>query len=236
MVKATNRGAFGAIFASGLALFIFTSCSTLGTTTKAPAEGKDLLKVEDSLSPIPQESTVEQLKYFNSTSADPYVIAPGDILEISSESGEFSAEVAKVAPEGVISLSKIGWVPVAGMNITQAEESISSALSRIYSSGVARVVVNAAPSRKITLLGSVKNPGIFVLDGPLTLVDAIAKAGGLTEVSTDRRPPMEWKLLCRVVRPDVGGVWIDLRRVLFGNDSELNLKLKSGDILYVYKR
>jgi protein involved in polysaccharide export with SLBB domain len=210
-------------------------CLLLGscvTSKNVPAARHE---VTDGFATAWVESTPSEVESFQAGSSDPYLIGPSDVLVLRSAAGEFPDEQLKVTPEGRVNVNRVGWVAVGHMDLPAAEISLTSALKKFYSDGTARLVPFATPSRTITVLGSVRTPAVQLVDGDLTLVEALARAGGIEATPGDRRLPTSVKVFCRVVRVDSPGVLIDLRRVLFGSDALFNVKLKSGDILYVYK-
>jgi polysaccharide export outer membrane protein len=84
-------------------------------------------------------------------------------------------------------------------------------------------VIEVTPLRRISILGAVKNPGLYPIDPTLTLGDAIAVAGGATPTGDQNK--------IQLIR---GGkkVDIELRQDLKGMLSPL----RSGDQLFVPER
>jgi polysaccharide export outer membrane protein len=95
---------------------------------------------------------------------------------------EFSQRV-RVGSDGTIQLPLLGPIPVAGLSLEGAESAISKAyLDRgIYKQvQINLVVVEYAVQHSISVSGEVQKPGLYPMNGPMHLVDAIALAGGLT--------------------------------------------------------
>ena len=82
--------------------------------------------------------------------------------------------------------------------------------------------------RKVFLLGEVKQPAAITLERDLTLLEAIAAAGGLTQDS-------DWKsvLLLRGGLSNPRYVELDVKEMLRGKDRRGDLLLEQGDIIYV---
>jgi protein involved in polysaccharide export with SLBB domain len=79
----------------------------------------------------------------------------------------------------------IGRLIVAGMSLGQLKEALSRAYSPIFENHELDVVVKTRGARRVFVMGEVKAPGEFELesDRRLTLLDAIARAGGPLKAS-----------------------------------------------------
>jgi polysaccharide export outer membrane protein len=120
-------------------------------------------------------------------------LASGDLIKVriaeSKEGGLFaplatggtSFENVRVDHKGTISLPYAGRVPVAGLDPQRVEDRIRSRLSGVTFEPQVYVELVANRGSSILVSGDVKAPGRFsLLDGPMTLLDAISKAGGAT--------------------------------------------------------
>jgi len=118
-------------------------------------------------------------------------LAPGDILRISiaeSKEGGLFAPLAiggttfgnvRVDDRGTISIPYAGRVPVAGLDLPRVEARIRSRLSGVTFEPQVYAELVTDHSNTILVTGEVGSPGRFsLLDGPLTIIDAINRAGG----------------------------------------------------------
>jgi len=83
---------------------------------------------------------------------------------------------------------------------------------------------------KVYVLGEVKAPKSVIIKGRLTLIDAIAEAGGYT--------PDAVTSSVMIIRGELGsqkGIRVNLKRILKEGDIGQNIELKPGDIVYVPK-
>lgn len=87
------------------------------------------------------------------------------------------------------------------------------------------VYIPDADDQLIYALGEVRNPGAYNLSPEMTLLDVIARAGGLTE---DADPSQ-----MTLVRPPAGGSMVIDLEDLLRPDPTLNVSLAQGDVLYV---
>jgi polysaccharide export outer membrane protein len=126
------------------------------------------------------------------TSSSPRVrLAPGDVIKVNiaeSKEGGLFAPLAtggtpfsnvRVDHKGSISLPYAGRVPVAGLDTQTVEDRIKSRLAGVTFEPQVYVELVADHSNTVLVTGEVRAPGRFsLLDGPLTIIDAINRAGG----------------------------------------------------------
>jgi len=116
-----------------------------------------------------------------SSSAQPgaYVIGPSDKLTIRVfEVKDLSFENEQVDSSGIIMLPLIGKVIAAGKTTEQLEAEISQRLEKYLQSPQVSVSITESASQKVTVEGNVKTPGVYLVRGQTTLMQAVAMAGG----------------------------------------------------------
>ena len=108
-----------------------------------------------------------------------YHIGPSDELEIEVFMVPDLSGVERVDARGNINMPLIGSVRVAGLTQQQAEQLIAEKLGKDYlQNPQVNIDIIDYVSQQITILGSVKAPGVYPLKGRTTLLQAIALAGG----------------------------------------------------------
>lgn len=119
---------------------------------------------------------------------------------------------ARVTPEGTIQLPVLGSVRVNGLTLEETRRELNERYAlEIDGIEVTPVLQERAP-RFVYVLGEVPNPGRFVLEGPTTVMQALAMAGGwnvggnLRQVVVFRRGD-DWRLMATM---------LDLRGALYG--------------------
>lgn len=84
---------------------------------------------------------------------------------------------ARVSPDGTVQLPAIGLVPAQGMTLDELEREVKTRYARIVEGlEVTPILLDRAP-RYIFVVGEVKVPGRYTLEGPTTLMQAISMAG-----------------------------------------------------------
>ena len=115
-----------------------------------------------------------------------YRIAADDVLRVTiyHEPG-LSLEDAQVGATGAVRVPLIGDVAVAGLSASDAADAIAARLGeRILVSPQVTIFVKKAVARRITVDGEVRDPGLFPVDGRLTLRQAVAMAKGPTRIAS----------------------------------------------------
>jgi polysaccharide export outer membrane protein len=110
-----------------------------------------------------------------------YTIGPDDRLAITFwRNTELSAEVI-VRPDGRISLPLLNDVDAAGLTPEQLRARLIERARDFVEDANATVVVAEIRSRRVFIAGNVEKPGAYPLNGPTTVLQLIATAGGLRE-------------------------------------------------------
>lgn len=117
-----------------------------------------------------------------------YRIAPMDTVSVKvfrmpDLSGDYEVDLT-----GRIAMPLIGSVPAAELTTAQLDDTLTQAYGAKYLENPdISVGVKASTRRSVTVDGSVKNSGSFPVTGPLTLIQAVALAGGTGEDANPRR-------------------------------------------------
>lgn len=180
------------------------------------------------------------------------VIGEGDVLELSVTTGYESQGdriLVRVADDGTAHVPLIGPVQLAGLEPSEAEQSIAAmAIQRgVFRRPHVTVMVKRPQVNKVTVVGAVENPGVYELPrGSSDLLSALASAGGLTDeagtsVEILRKPPRS-----RVENPaeqasfdgrSLGQPGLTSERVDLSELSqgkEQDLRIGDGDVLMVF--
>jgi len=115
-------------------------------------------------------------------------ISPQDTLDVTIfKVPDLSVKQIKVESSGIISMPLIGSVKVTGLSISQAEQKITKRLTQYMQEPKVSITrTNQAFSKRVTVEGEVKTPGVFAIKGNLSFLQAIAMAQGLSEIGNSR--------------------------------------------------
>jgi polysaccharide export outer membrane protein len=116
-----------------------------------------------------------------------YRISQQDILQISVFQVNDLNSAVQVSEDGNITLPLVGKVQVAGKTTSEAEQIIAGRLKQKYLQSPQVSVSVKAYGKRITVSGEVKSPHVLPDDGNTTLSQAIANAGGVSEIANAQR-------------------------------------------------
>lgn len=110
-----------------------------------------------------------------------YVIGVEDVLAISVWKDQELTKSLPVRPDGFITMPLIGDILANGRTTGEVRNEITNRLLQFMNSPVVTVTVQEIRSRKINVVGEIMKPGSFPLSNSMTVIDAIALAGGFKE-------------------------------------------------------
>lgn len=157
-----------------------------------------------------------------------YIIGPEDSLKIDVwKEPNLSASGLPVRPDGKISLPLVGDVPAAGRTPMQLAAEITELLKKFVTDPVVDVTVLAVNSKHIFLIGEVMHVGPLPITPGMTVLQAIATAGGLTPYANRKH--------IYILRGDPGKqqkIEFDYNKALKKGDMQ-GVSLQTGDTIVV---
>lgn len=186
---------------------------------------KSLLLAALAFSPVAQAQD-------QTTTAAPnregYRVNAGDRLEISVwKEPDLQREVL-VRPDGAFSFPLAGEVVAEGRTVGEIRQELESLLGRYIPDLVTTVTVISVEGNSIFVIGQVNNPGTFVMNPVLDVMQALSLAGGTTPFAALKN--------IRILRRQGGSqqaLRFDYNAVAEGRDLEQNVQLRSGDVVVV---
>lgn len=164
-----------------------------------------------------------------------YKLAPGDVLELKFFNNERFNETVTVRPDGRITLQKIGEVMAAGMTPLQLDTLVTETYAKFLLSPEVTIFVRQFGGYQVYVLGEVTSPGAYPIQRRMTLLQAIAAAGGPRE-SAKLGSVM---LLRRGQEEEIETLRVDLNKPIKGATAEVvqdnDLYVQVQDIVYVPK-
>lgn len=161
-------------------------------------------------------------------SGDAYAVLPGDVLQISVwKEPDLQLEVL-VRPDSAFSFPLAGDISTKGLSVVELQEVLSRRLSRYLSNPVVTISVTQVLGNKVYVIGQVNNPGEFVVNPQVDVMQALSMAGGLTAFADTN----DIKILRRTGEKQTA-ISFRYNDVLKGRDLSQNIVLQSGDIVAV---
>lgn len=165
----------------------------------------------------------------NNIESESYILREGDRLRISAiDYAEFDTS-AVVGETGDIAMRLIGIVHIAGLTRAQAEKAISEQIG-VYakeSKIAVSISILMGTESKVILLGAVARQDTFAVTTPVSLLAALAAAGGIQPDADMRR--------IKIYRGAAPGTPLLFDLTNFFETGNLNEipKIGPGDIIYV---
>jgi polysaccharide biosynthesis/export protein len=153
-----------------------------------------------------------------------YLIQASDVLQIFVwKEPTLSAKVI-VRPDGRISLPLVQDLQAANLNPGQLKEQIEEHLKQYIDVPNVTVIVESIQSYRVFVTGKVSKPGIIATDSPISVLQALALAGGFVDFANPGDTVViRNNMLFRFNYPDV----------IQGKNFSQNMLLKSGDVVVV---
>lgn len=161
------------------------------------------------------------------TASSSYIIGPSDVLAITVWKEPTLSGNILVRPDGMITVPLVGDVQASGLTPLQLADRIADKLKKFVQTPNVSVVVGEIHSKVIYLIGEVGKKGPVEMTSGMTLLDAIASAGGVTDYANTKK--------IYILRDEAGKhekIPVHYKEALKGN-SEFNLLLQPGDTIVV---
>lgn len=148
--------------------------------------------------PSPAQTTVETPQQTNErirtasssvrTAPHDYVVGAGDVLSVQVfDVPELTRDV-RVSQTGTIALPLVKTrLRASGLTESQIEQKIAEVLEAegLVTQPQVSVAVKEKKSNPITIVGAVAHPMVYQADGPVTLIQVLAQAGGIAPDASD---------------------------------------------------
>lgn len=115
-----------------------------------------------------------------------YTLGPGDELILDIYGASQVNTKNKIAPDGTITIEKIGPVSVSGLTVAQAQSRVRSVVGAHYQGSTIKLSVGQTRTIMVNVLGEVTTPGTYTLSAFSTVFNALYLAGGITDIGTMR--------------------------------------------------
>lgn len=164
---------------------------------------------------------------------DPYILGPGDVLEI--EIAEVKDTLAKtfVMPDGMVYYNLAGGVRAEGLTPAAFSKRLGEALRNDYADPLVNVSLVEVRSRRYWILGRVFKPGIYPLRQPTTLLEAVSESGGLFTSRFSGTTQELADLSSSIVIRDGRMLPVDFEKLIKAGDMSHNIYLRHNDFVYL---
>lgn len=160
-------------------------------------------------------------------------LGPGDHIDIELVGRQETQTAALVGPDGRVYFDLLPGLNVWGLTLRDARDLIAREMEHYVNHPRVSVVLREVHSRRIWVVGRVSTPGLYSLNTPTTLLEAITRAGGLAVSgftgTTEELADLRHSFVMR------GGtnLPVDLQRLLHEGDMTQNIYLEPDDFVYL---
>jgi protein involved in polysaccharide export with SLBB domain len=157
-------------------------------------------------------------------------VGPGDVLEITLLGEEGLPTKFRVEADGTLDYPYVKQVKVEGLTPPEIGRVLAGALSKGYfRNPQVHVLVTDYKSKKITVFGQVKKPGVIAYSDNMNIIEAVTEAGGFTEKADKNSTTVT-----RLVEGRKHRMRVKVRDI--GEGNRQNFMLKPGDVIFVPER
>ena len=139
------------------------------------------------------------------------------------------SKTVPVRPDGMISLPLVGEIKAAGYTPVQLQDVIAEAMKKLISDPQVTVIVERVSSLSFNIVGQINHPGYFPLTRRMTVLDAIAMAGGFRDFAKTKK--------VYVLRTAANGTQerlpFNYKDVISGKNPRQNIELEPRDTIVV---
>lgn len=157
-----------------------------------------------------------------------YLIGCGDMLRVLVWGHDELTTNNVVRPDGNISLPLIGDIQAEGLSVDDLKKEMNRRMGEYIQEPSVSVSVSEINSLKIYIIGEVRAPGEQNLISYTTVLQAIARAGGLTEFA--KRNKIQ---IIRTQGDEKIKIKFNYNQVIKGKKLDQNIPLKPGDVILV---
>ncbi len=195
----------------------------------------------------------------DSPSPGDYRIGPDDQLQVNVFDAPDLSQTVRVGGDGEISLPLLGTIKAAGLTPRELELVLQALLRRTYMKDPqVTVTVTEMQSHSVSVMGAVKQPGVFQIRGTKTLLEMLSMAQGLapdagnavlvmrgagidtvSPASAGKKAgaasgtPVSASTVPSGVERDGNTIEVSLKRLLDSRNPRYNISIYPGDIIKV---
>ncbi len=164
----------------------------------------------------------------------PFTLGPGDRVEIEVLGAANSRAITTVGPDGKIYYYLLPGLDVWGLTLSETHDLLQKELGKYITEPQLTVSLRAVASKHVWLLGRLNRPGVYPMAAPMSLLEAIAEAGGTvsssgTELSLQELADLRHSFVMRQGQ----ALPVDFYRLLRDGDTSQNIYLQPDDFVYV---
>ncbi len=162
-----------------------------------------------------------------------YTLGPNDVVSFAFYGRpELARTGVLIGPDGRVGYLQAQGIMASGLTIDELREAVTAELAKFYRKPRIVVTPGEFRSKKFYVLGKVVNKGAYTLERPLTILEAVAQAGGLEtgifQLNTVELADLPRSFLVR----NQQRVAVDFEKLFRRGDLSHNILLEPDDYVY----
>lgn len=162
----------------------------------------------------------------------PYLLAPGDELEVIVHTAPELSRTVTIGPDGRFRMPYTGPIMASARTVQSIEVAVQTALSSELNDPDIDVLLTGTPSQRVFVGGEVNSPGMFDLPGTIDPLQAIIMAGGINDNGQARSVV----LMRRMPGGEVKSAIFDIRAGIYDPRLAAWTPLRRFDVIYVTRK
>jgi len=154
-----------------------------------------------------------------------YLVGPGDNIKVQLYGKENKEYDLVINREGVIQFPELGPIPVNGLTFSELRETLGQRIQQQMIGIESNITMGELRSIRIFVAGDAYKPGSYTVSSLSTITQALFVAGGVNEIGSLRN--VQLKRNGKLVGT------LDLYDLLLKGDASGDLRLRSGDVVFI---
>jgi protein involved in polysaccharide export with SLBB domain len=162
-----------------------------------------------------------------------FTLGPGDRFDVEVLGDENGPQSVTVGPDGRVHVGLLPGQQVWGLTLAETKTRLEQELGKYVRAPKVAITLRGVESKRVWLMGRLNTPGIYTLEAPMTLVEAISKAGGLFTSrftgTTEELADLHHSFIIR------RGQYlpVDFNQLIREGDTSQNVYLEPDDFVYL---
>ena len=154
-----------------------------------------------------------------------YKISIGDLIGVVLSGSKEQIFDLKVQLNGTIFFPELGSISVAGESFTDVKNKLKNLIKQSYIGVEIDLSLKNLSAKKITIVGTVNNPGTYLVNPFTTISNSLAYSGGVNSIGSLRT--------IKLIRINGETFTFDLYDLLIEGDRTKDITIESGDVIIV---
>lgn len=154
-----------------------------------------------------------------------YKVAPGDTIKVQMFGRNNEEATVTIGRDGSVNLPELGPISVTGQTFEQLQTTLTSVINKRVMGVKVAISMVSMRAMQVYIVGEAIQPGAYNVNGLTTITQALIASGGVKESGSLRN--IQLKRKGKVVKT------LDLYDLLIKGDSSKDIRLMSGDTLFI---